>query len=167
MNNYEKNTYVKEQITLTLLDMMQETPIDSISIKELCDKAGVGRASFYRNYNTKEDVIKEHAATLLKSWGSEFEANPNSSINNVFGSLFEHYRANKDIYILIHNAGLSEIILDTIIAKVELEPSLPNPIAYHKAFFAYGLYGWICEWISRGMPESADEINQMLNNLHT
>ena len=37
-----------------------------------------------------------------------------------------------------------------------------NIWAYTKSFIAYGTYGWIEEWIARGMEESADTMAEML-----
>ena len=56
---------------------------------------------------------------------------------------------------------MSYLILDTIKLKINLSKDDPNIDAYGKAFFAYGLYGWICEWIDRGMQETPDEINEL------
>ena len=61
MNNQEKNTYVRNQILTTLLEMMKTESFNSITISDLVAKAEVGRASFYRNYRTKEDVLREEA----------------------------------------------------------------------------------------------------------
>ena len=61
MNNEEKNTYVKQQITRTLIQLLEEKDISDISIKELCDTAMIGRASFYRNYSSKDNVIATYA----------------------------------------------------------------------------------------------------------
>lgn len=51
---------------------------------------------------------------------------------------------------------------DTIKEKIGLTLELSNQTAYEKAFFAYDLYGWILEWIGRGMTESPEGINNML-----
>ena len=48
-NNEQKNTYVKKQITLALLELLKEKPLVDISISELTQKAQIGRVSFYRN----------------------------------------------------------------------------------------------------------------------
>ena len=161
MNNSEKNSYVKTQISKTLIRLMKDTDIDQIDIRSLCREADVGRSSFYRNYSSKEEVIREYASSLIQQWGHEFETNPDSSPFNVFGSLFEHFRKNKSFYTLLYRQNMSEIILETIKEKTGLVSSLSNREAYEKAFFSYGLYGWICEWIRRGMKESADEINSL------
>ena len=46
MNNEEKNTYVRQQITRTLIQLLEEKDISDISIKELWDTALIGRDSF-------------------------------------------------------------------------------------------------------------------------
>lgn len=160
MNNKEKNTYVKNQLTITLLNMLKTTSINDISISNLCSNAQIGRASFYRNFNSKEDVIKAYANELIKQWGHEFETNPDSSIVNVFCSLFNHYKRNSDFYTLLCKQNMTDLILDSIINKIGLTPELDNKEAYEKAYLAYGIYGWVIEWIKRGMKESAEEINE-------
>lgn len=161
MNNVEKNTYVREHITDSLLNYLQNGKIDDISISELCDRAGVGRASFYRNYNSKEDVIRQYSNKLILEWGKQFEDDPNSSFFNVFGSLFHHYKEYSNFYTTLIRQNMSYLILDTIKFKINLSKDDTNIDAYGKAFFAYGLYGWICEWIDRGMQETPDEINEL------
>lgn len=56
---------------------------------------------------------------------------------------------------------MSHLILDTIKFKTNLSKEDTNIDAYGKAFFAYGLYVWICEWIDRGMQEMPYEINEL------
>ena len=167
MNSIEKSRYVQQQITKTLLDLLEQKNIDEIDIRYLCSKAGVGRASFYRNFSSKEDVILQHSGKLIREWGTDFENDPNSSVLNVFGSLFQHYKKHSSFYSILIRQNMSYIILDTIKETVGLVPEISNKEAYEKAFFAYGLYGWICEWIQRGMQESPEEINNMLNRNQT
>ena len=46
MSNEGRNMYVIEHITKSLLALLEEKAIEDISVSELCDNAGVGRASF-------------------------------------------------------------------------------------------------------------------------
>ena len=64
-SNEARNAYVIEHITDALLKLLKEKPIQEISISEIVDTAGVGRTSFYRNYETKEDVVKKYIADLI------------------------------------------------------------------------------------------------------
>ncbi|MBR2810366.1 MAG: TetR family transcriptional regulator C-terminal domain-containing protein [Solobacterium sp.] len=80
----------------------------------------------------------------------------------MFGSLFRHYHDHAAFYTMLLRQNMSWVILDTIKEKTGMVAELSNREAYAKAFFAYGLYGWVCEWIERGMQESPEEINAMI-----
>ncbi len=55
----EANALVIECITSALLEMMKTKPFDSITITGLTKRAGVGRVSFYRNFESKEDILNK------------------------------------------------------------------------------------------------------------
>ena len=161
MNNEQKNTYVKRQITATLLDLLKEQPLSDISISELTSKSKVGRVSFYRNYQCKEDILKEESNRLIKEWGRLFESSPDSSPEKLFPSLFDFYRDHREFYTILYNAGMTSIMMETIINTIEITPEMPNLDAYMKSFWAYGIYGWLLEWIKRGMQESGKELETL------
>lgn len=142
--------------------LLKENKLSNISISEITRKAGVGRASFYRNYKSKEDILRQYDLMLIKEWGKSFESNPHSNVNNLFGSLFQHYKNHVDFYMILYDNNLTDMMLDTIKAVSGPKIEMDNKEAYEKAFLAYGIYGWLMEWISRGMKESEDEINAML-----
>lgn len=50
MDNAEKNSYVKKQITNAILILLKEKELKDISISEITSTAQVSRISFYRNY---------------------------------------------------------------------------------------------------------------------
>ena len=53
----EANRRVKSSITEALLSLMYQKSFSDISITELIRTANVARTSFYRNYESKEDVL--------------------------------------------------------------------------------------------------------------
>ena len=164
MNNEQKNTYVKEQITKTLLLLLETKNINDISISELTNTAEIGRVSFYRNYKSKEDVLRQEADRLLMQWGNLFQSMPSNEYNSFFLSLFDFFQCNKQFFTTLYHSGLSYIIMDTIVATAEISSQTQNLEAYLKSFWAYGVYGWIIEWIKRGMQESSQELLQLFQN---
>lgn len=50
MGVYENATYVQDQVTRTLLRLMEEQAYGEISVTQLTAAAQVGRSSFYRNF---------------------------------------------------------------------------------------------------------------------
>lgn len=161
MNQTDKNTHVKKQITRTLLEMMKTADFSSISICSLTAKAGVGRASFYRSFKSREDVLKQESDRLAREWGAAFENSPDASIDTVFVSLLDFYKEHAEFYTALYQAGLSRIMLDTITDNIGIPDHMPNAQAYLNCFLAYGIYGWIKEWIKRGMQESGTELHEM------
>ncbi|HCE74243.1 MAG TPA: TetR/AcrR family transcriptional regulator [Lachnospiraceae bacterium] len=158
MNNEQKNSYVKKQITAALLGLLKEKSITDISISELTHRAQIGRVSFYRNYQTKEDILRAESDRLIKEWGRRYETNPESSPETLFPSLFDFYREHKEYYTILYQAGMASIMLETILNTIQITDEMENLEAYMKSFWAYGIYGWMIEWIKRGMPESGSEL---------
>ena len=158
MNNEQKNTYVKQQITKALLELLKEKSIADISITELTQKAQIGRVSFYRNFQTKEDILREESDRLIKEWGRLYESNPESSPETLFPSLFDFYRDHKEFYTILYQAGMASIMQETILDTIKITPEMTNIEAYMKSIWAYGIFGWMIEWMKRGMPESGREL---------
>lgn len=156
-----KEQYIETQVSETLINLLQTHTLKDITIKELCNDAQIGRASFYRYYTSLEDVLNKKALFLIQSWGHAFEQNPNSRPDIVFESLFHHFKEHKDFYCVLYKCGQTQVLIDTIKTKLELHNHLPNPIAYGKSYFAYGIFGWINEWILRGMQEEPEALNHL------
>lgn len=154
MGNVERNTYVKRQLTRTLIKLLNKKAIDDISVSELTTKAGIGRVSFYRNYNSIQEILEQESDRLM----AESEKLPKVEGEPSYFSFFDFLIENKNFYLTLHRAGLSNIIKESIVKTAQIMPEDPNLQAYLKAFWAYGLYGWICEWMDRGMQESSEEI---------
>lgn len=161
-SNQAKNSYVRSQLLNTLLEMMDEQPFSGIVIRTLTQRAGVGRASFYRNYTSKEDILRQEAARLTKLWGQEFEQTPHTAPNEVLITLLDFYKEHSAFFLAVHRAGMDEIILDTILNAVVITPEMPNAAAYVKSAVGYMIYGWVIEWIHRGMQESGTELARMM-----
>ena len=59
MSNEEANKITRESLQTALIDLMKTRDYRTISITELTKYAGTSRTAFYRNYNTKEDILIE------------------------------------------------------------------------------------------------------------
>ena len=154
----EANAFVKECITTALIQLLEEKHFEDISITALVKKAGVGRVSFYRNFESKEDVLRKYLHDLLAEWGKEFESKENY---HLIQAIFEHYYKHKDICILLYKRGLAHISLESVKDVCGPKADQPNALAYTAAFISYGLYGWIEEWFKRGMQETPEEMAKL------
>ena len=154
----ELNAYIKECITTALLKLMETTPFSEISITDLVKVAGVGRISFYRNFESKEEVISKHLTALLDDWWKDYLK---SEGLNLVEAIFEHYYKHRNLCILLYRQGLSHLSLQSIKEACGPKPEHTNIEAYTTAYFSYGLYGWIEEWFKRGMQETPKEMAKL------
>ena len=162
-SNQEKNNYVRSQILKTLLEMMKEQDFNGIVISNLPDRACVGRASFYRNFASKEDVLRQEANHLASVWKQRYESQEHASPSEILISLLDFYKEHSDFYLALYWAGLENIVLNTLLEQIEISPELPNAVAYLRSSIAYLIFGWIVEWMKRGMPESGTELAKMIS----
>ena len=163
MDNNEKNKYVKQEITNALIALLKEKDLQTITISEITSKAQVGRVSFYRNYTSKEDVLEQYMLFIIKKWENKNKS-ANCSTDVLLKTLCEHLIAYKNFYTLLYKKGLFYLFRNIIKQTMIKDTTLSNAEAYSVAFVSYGIYGWIEEWIARGMQESAEEIFTFLQN---
>lgn len=163
-SNEGRNRYVIEDITAALIELMEKYPFDEISISQICQEAQVGRASFYRNFESKRDIIKKHLLVLIQEWGKEFEE---TGDKNAFSeTLLKHYYKHKDFYLLLYRQGLSAMIYENLRATCKLDEAQSNLERYGKSMFAGLLFGWLDEWMRQGMPESPNELILLTTQLN-
>ena len=164
MSNEGRNAYVIEHITDALLELLQKKNIEEISISELCNQAGIGRASFYRNFNSKEDILRAHIHALFQEWASDENQENDQPLSELLRSLFTHFENHRDFYELLNRRNLIYLLKDVIIRLCGPNPEQSKEEAYARAYVSYTLYGWIEVWFQRGMRETAEDIAGMFQS---
>lgn len=161
MNNQDRNNFVKREITSTLIKMMSEVPFDKITISDLVTKAQVGRASFYRNFIDKQDVLQQESNRLMIEWGGKFRFDGTDKSSSTLISFLDFLKKHQIFYITLFSTGHDDIIQKAILQQFSISEDSPNIIAYLASSIGYMTYGWIYEWIKRGMQESGTELARM------
>lgn len=161
MSNEGRNSYVINHLTDAFLSLLAEKPLEDISISELVDTAGFGRASFYRNYERKEDILKSYLDTLFHEWTDEWGKKDGAPLSEQVCTMIAHFEKHRSFYQLLNERGLVYLLKDVIIGICGPKPEYEKTQAYATAFVAYTLYGWIDIWFQRGMLETADEIAEL------
>ena len=64
----KREALVDEYIIEALLLLMKKKEYKDISITEICERAGVTRMSFYRNFDSKEDILKKWLTRITDSF---------------------------------------------------------------------------------------------------
>lgn len=92
-----RTRYTKKLLKRALLALLAEKPIAKIKVNELCEKAGINRATFYRHFSCCEDLLdcikQDFLNDFIKSLDIEDWTEPDAIIHAVFKSIDE----NKDL----------------------------------------------------------------------
>lgn len=158
--NTEAHTLVMESITEALIQLMRKKPLSEIKVSELCEKAGVSRVSFYRNFDSIPQILTQRLSDITDAWWLDFSQNSAPYIQkNFWSALLEQYRSNRDMILLIYQNDLSYLIKEHIFHCCAVHETIPELEAYQRAALAGALYGIIDEWIWRGMGTIPEELS--------
>ncbi len=161
----KREALVGEYITDALLLLMKRKDYKDISITELCEKAGVTRMSFYRNFESKEDILKRWVAEIT----DEFLAASKISYKRdgdreYFIKLFTHMEQYKDICMALRKADLLHIVKEQF-DKVFLTVYKNEYHDYKSYFLSGGIYNVFLLWLVNGCRESPSELADNLADI--
>lgn len=158
----EANAFVKECITQALMEMIKKEPFENITITDITKRAGVGRVSFYRNFESKEDVLKQMVNNIINEVSVSVPVHADFS---AMETVLSKYREHQDTFVTLHEAGLGHISMRCLKEAYGPKKEQSNQEAYSTVFLFYGIYGLIEEWFRRGAHEDPFEIVQVLLGL--
>ena len=157
--------YVDEYITNSLFTLMKRKKYDDISITEITNKAGVGRVSFYRNFNSKEDIIKRWIEDTTNNFLNNSDINfKKDSTKDYFIKLFNHLEKYKEESFLIYKANLIHLLKSEFENKL-LSIHQKEYDNYKTYFLAGGIFNVYYFWLINGCKESSEEIANKLVDL--
>lgn len=156
----EAHDAVVESLTQALLQLMEKKPLAQINVSELCTRAGVGRVSFYRNYDSMEEILVHYLKKCTDDWWIEFSRKPSDEFYATFWpELLAEYRKNEKLVKLLYQNNASHLIKEHIFACCMSDAAGTEEDAYTRAALAGALYGMVDEWIKRGMGQFPDNFS--------
>jgi len=149
--NQENKAITRESIEISLLQLLEKKDLKKITISELVERAGVSRAAFYRNYGSKEEILK-----------SVFE----SSIAKITKSL-DGYNLKTDLYqvwvYLLKEVKKEAKIISLAIDYMEKRngSSSNGAGSYLNSFWSSAIVSVISKWVKDGMKTPAEKIAKL------
>lgn len=162
-----KNTtkqMMKEYISESLLLLMEKKKYNEISIAEITDKAGVNRSTYYRNFSSKEEIIKFYFEQIMKNYLAEYEVLTDKSFEVYLCIIFKHFNQYKLQLLAIYHNDLSYLILEVLNCFFEQwQSQRPNSVKEQFRLFYHigGIYNFFILWFSHGMKETPDELTKI------
>lgn len=161
-----KERSVTTDITDALFELLKIKQLSKITVTELIKKAGVCRASFYRNFYLTEDVIRQY--------GVDMYAEINRTIPLVSGRIYEHILAvntylftQRERLALIEKRGLYHLMEEPIMEQCVFQLQRLGVWSdyYQAEFYAGAVTHLLRVWARNNFAEPPEEITRIIYNL--
>jgi AcrR family transcriptional regulator len=159
---------MKDYIVQSLLILMRKKPFTSISIGEIAEKAGVDRSTYYRNFKSKEDIIKFFVKKVWHEYRLVYDKTV--SFKSHLQKLLTYYIKYKREFLLIHKHGLTHLILDELndfFKPISEDKALSVEDRYKIYWYAGAIYNTVLLWFSTEMKESPEKLSEMYSTFMT
>lgn len=168
-----------------LIYLLEDKDIEYITIKEICNKAGVNRSTFYLHYENIDDLVEETMNYINKKFMNYFNENTKEFIEKIKNSKLEDLKLiekryltpylsfikeNKKIFkVSFKNPNgmkaknkynhLKDYILNPILDRFNIAEKEKN---YLLTFYINGIMAIIKEWIDIDCKDSINDIEDII-----
>lgn len=159
--------FTKQAIKASFIKLLEERPLNKISVKDIVEDCGVNRNSFYYHFQDIpaliEEIMTEAADNLIRKYPSIgsveecFHAAFQFAVENKRVILHVFHSINRDIYekyLMQFCEYIVATYLDTVFGETQIQETDRNTII---CFLKCELFGISIEWAANGMPSSAIE----------
>jgi AcrR family transcriptional regulator len=172
----------KKALTEAFLELLKEKHFEDITINELCDRAEIRRATFYKHYTDKFHFLACFTRTLRDSFDSYFwspsksEATPEYYVEYV-KKVIAYLDSNNELVDNILKSDLFPTMMTIITeqnyrdTKASLERSVASGMKLHAsidtvaAMFTGGVATSVYIWLLSGKKKPADELAIEIGNM--
>ncbi len=99
--------FTKKILKDSLLKLLIDKPIAKVTIKELCEAAGLNRGTFYLHYNEPNDLLREIENEFVRKKMSFFDPYMKNDNPDQLAQLFKAILQNREMSIILfgHNGA--------------------------------------------------------------
>lgn len=167
-----------------LLLLLEKKDFDFITVKEICQKAGVNRSTFYLHYQNTNDLLVEAIELINKRFSESFhirsfdvkKASKEESFfitEDFLLPYLKFVKENKRVFKLIHDKPhvfnsqhvfekLYEEIFSLILDKFEVKEEEKQ---YIFTFYTQGALSIVLRWVKNNCKEDIETISKIMISL--
>ncbi|SDG01547.1 TetR/AcrR family transcriptional regulator [Marvinbryantia formatexigens] len=161
----QENMRVKMCITDALFDLMQEKSISDITVTEIIRRAGVARASYYRNYDSKEDVLVTLIRDVLEHFRLTMDYDLADGITREHvARCFAFFKEFGTYALNLYKSGFAALMLEELNQFHEMiAGTMPaSSIERYELYMYMGaLFNTAMSWLQSGAKESPEAMAEM------
>lgn len=157
-----------------MVELTAQKGFSTVTVRDITKYAGINRATFYRHYQDKFDLLDQYAQALYELSDAPTEAGPLVSSKGIdkqtapeMTKVFEHIRANARFYRVMlgknGDSAFSEKIRQYIQKRIRrsLPEGLPieeTSLDLYLSYISSGSLGALIWWLEHEMPYSPEEM---------
>ncbi|MGT2784979.1 TetR/AcrR family transcriptional regulator [Streptococcus merionis] len=164
-HNQEANQITRESLETALLFLMEKKELTKISISELVEKAGVSRNAFYRNYQSKDQMLEGMLEKVIRRMFKEFKTNSKKKTQQAsWLSLFQEAKKEAHLLRIAFQHDLEKKISDMVsefLSKSDDEMATKEDNetnSYLNSFWSSAIVSTLAKWASDGMKVSEEKM---------
>ena len=166
--------YTKMVIRQSFLALLEERPINKITVKAICDGADINRATFYRYYLDVFDLLDKLEEELFAGLLQEIQASLEKGFVTTLEQILLAMQKHAHLYRVLSTNGdpeLSRKVFKTCYGVTadfiaERHPTLPESRrAWLYSYVAQGTSGVLDCWIAEGMVDDPKEVAAFMGRL--
>ena len=161
-----KERSVTTDITDALFELLKTRELPKITVTELIKKAGVCRASFYRNFYLTEDVIRQYGSDMYAQINRTIPLNPSGIYEHIL-AVNTYLYSQRERLALIEKRGLYHLLEEPIMEQCvfQLQRLGVWTNHYQAEFYAGAVTHMLRVWARRSFAESPAEITRIIYSL--
>ena len=167
----------RQWIMDSLINLMEKKEWSDISISEIATNAGVVRRTFYRHFDSKEDVLQAYLDGLVNIFVEALLKEPDLDTVASLRILFTILKKNKKFYYGLRRSNMLFTFLElwnrilpviheqmSTLNKLKRIPETKNEqtLEYLLAFNVGGTLNIVINWIDEGMTLSPEELTSIV-----
>lgn len=154
---------------LRLIEAGQK-PYSEITIQDIVDEAGVCRNSFYRNFQSKEDIFQKKFLAICMEEDLITDGNEQFDYFDILKAVCRKFQNHRRFFRCYYKADLKSYF-DTITSHVIFSNAPEKAAALSPAeYYTYACRAWIgigvvTEWFNRDCDISIDDLVGIVSNI--
>jgi AcrR family transcriptional regulator len=167
-----------ERLGSALVELIQQKPIDDVTVQEVLDRASVGRSTFYLHFRDKNDLLLSQLEKFLEMMSTTLSIRQEESPRVVpVAELFAHIGSQKKIYRALAISGRLNDFFDLaqgyfsrgierrLKESKRLSKVPPRELAARAFAVAGSLLSLLRWWLDRGAKEPPGEMDELFHRM--
>jgi len=168
----------RDQLGYALIELIQEKPINDVTVQDVLDRAKVGRSTFYLHYRDKDDLLVSQLEMFLETMSNVLSVRKEKS-NRVapVAEMFAHIGNQNKLYRVLSDSGhLKEFFdlaegcfargIERRLKESGRLTSIPQrELAARASALSGSLLSLLRWWLDRGEKESPEAMDEMFHRM--